>query len=285
MKDPLTHSPSSKEMQAIDSSPEKNQNEANAGNQLNERETQKLDFFTNKERIHAKSGKITVGSDAMLTSEDYYRLIPKKESRSSKLFFIILPALLLSLAILSYFLFFSGSKKKTEIPEHVIIAGVSDIDQKNIQQAYKKALHFYTFKDYQQAKEIFLRVAQLGHPSAQYYTGYMYEIGLGGEVIDYTKAMEWYKKAAHQGEAQAQTNIGSLYRYGQGVNKDYKKAMDWYQKAATLNHAKAQTNIGHMYLMGQGVEMNYEYAKKYLKKAAAQGDNEAKEVLEKIGSN
>ena len=64
--------------------------------------------------------------------------------------------------------------------------------------------------------------------------------------------------------------------------KDYKKAAFWWEKAALKNHALAQYNLGLMYLDGIVVTKNRFRAVSLFKKSAAQGNWDAKKLLNTI---
>ena len=53
-----------------------------------------------------------------------------------------------------------------------------------------------------EAKECFIKAAELGHVFAQYELARMYENGIGGEA-DTEKAIKWYKAAAEKNYQEA----------------------------------------------------------------------------------
>ncbi|KAF9923785.1 hypothetical protein FBU30_006173 [Linnemannia zychae] len=124
-------------------------------------------------------------------------------------------------------------------------------------------------KDYNRAKDWYLKAAEQGHAGAQYNIGNLYENGHGVQQ-DYSLAMTWYKKAAEQGYAIAQNNIGNLYANGHGVQQDYLLAMTWYKKAAEQGNADGQYIVGYLYANGLGVQQDYSLAMTWYKKAAEQ---------------
>ncbi len=100
-------------------------------------------------------------------------------------------------------------------------------------------------RDYNKAREFFLKAANQGYVPAQFQMGC---------VIDNDEeAVEWFKKAALQGYAPAQYYLGDRYERGQSVDQDDKKAIELYQKAADQGNARAQLALAGRYEMGEGV--------------------------------
>ncbi len=83
------------------------------------------------------------------------------------------------------------------------------------------------------ALKVWLPQARAGSPEAQFYTGQIFERGLGTEP-DYASALEWYGRAAEQGYAPAQINLGYLYEIGLGTERDELAALNLYRAAAGL---------------------------------------------------
>jgi peptidoglycan hydrolase CwlO-like protein len=88
--------------------------------------------------------------------------------------------------------------------------------------------------DYQSALKVWLGEAQKGSAEAQYYTGTIYEKGLG-TAPDYQQAATWYRKSAEQNDRRAAIGLGRLYEQGLGVQKDPAEAFKWFAKASGLN--------------------------------------------------
>ena len=85
--------------------------------------------------------------------------------------------------------------------------------------------------DYPTAVRLFLTLAELGYPSAQYELGFLYRRG-EGVPQDYAEALKWFRLAANQGRAFSQSNLGFMYRDGEGVPQDYVKAHMWFNLAS-----------------------------------------------------
>ena len=58
--------------------------------------------------------------------------------------------------------------------------------------------------------------------------------------------------------------------------------MKWYRLAADQNNAEAQYDLGIMYENGQGVKRDRMKAVRFYRMAAGNGNEEAREALERI---
>jgi uncharacterized protein len=128
--------------------------------------------------------------------------------------------------------------------------------------AYKK-------KDYKTAHELWLPLAEQGEPRAQFFLGFMHEIGFGIPKND-KKALKWYQLAAKQGDPRAQLFTGFMYDFGQGVPEDDQKAVKWYQLASEQGVRHAKTYIYKL------AKKNSHEALKILLNDAENGSDEAK---------
>ena len=131
---------------------------------------------------------------------------------------------------------------------------------------------------------------------------------------DTVKAVYWWNEAAKQGYTLAYNSMGIAYKLGWGVDKDMKKAIEFLKKGAESGDAKAQCNYGDLFRNGVKIrtgshvvkEPQYIYghyygtesitiqdslvllprdiaqAKYWWEKAAAQGNQFAKEHLQKV---
>ncbi len=100
---------------------------------------------------------------------------------------------------------------------------------------FQQAVSHITNQNYDQAFNIFKKLAEQGDAAAQNELGYMYADGKGVRQ-DYHQAVAWYRKAAEQGNAMAQYNLGVMYDNGKGVRQNYSVAKEWYGKACDLGH-------------------------------------------------
>jgi hypothetical protein len=164
---------------------------------------------------------------------------------------------------------------------------------------YDEGKKLYDAKNYSAAFPKLKAAAEKGHKKAQYRLGRCYDKGRGVEENDQL-AFQWYEKSANQGYAKAQYQLGDCYKDGDGVAKDKKKAFELFKKAAAQEYAEAEFALGKCYLKGKGVASDKVQAKKWLKRAvsnekggeeiladlrkdAAEGDEDAKAILELIG--
>ena len=99
----------------------------------------------------------------------------------------------------------------------------------------------------------------------------------------------WFNKAAEQGVAHAQRNMGIFYAMGLGgLKKDVNKALELWKKAAEAGDSEAQYALGSCYAGDveyydpDKIYQNMPEAKKWLQKAADQGNEKAKEALERL---
>ena len=62
------------------------------------------------------------------------------------------------------------------------------------------------------------------------------------ESQNYEEAVNLWRKLAEQGYADAQVNLGFMYANGKGVLKDMSMAKYWTERAIMQGDAQAQTN-------------------------------------------
>ncbi|MBO4811543.1 MAG: sel1 repeat family protein [Prevotella sp.] len=118
------------------------------------------------------------------------------------------------------------------------------------------------------------------------------------DAKNYVEAIAKLKPAAEKGHKKAQYRMGRCYDKGNGVGEDNVEAVRWYAKSAEQGYAKAEYQMARAYLKGKGgLKVDKKKAKSLLKNAvggkkhgkeildeikkdAAEGDNEAKQLLE-----
>jgi hypothetical protein len=133
--------------------------------------------------------------------------------------------------------------------------------------------------------------------------------------FNYERAAYWYLQSARQGNDDAMNNLANLYYDGNGVEQDYDKAVYWKKLSAEKGNDLAQLLLGDYYRDGikeqdgtvwrkdpdcywcnythecsdhtvphyrQILVANIDSAKYWWHKSAAQGNETAKERLEKI---
>jgi TPR repeat protein len=134
-------------------------------------------------------------------------------------------------------------------------------------------------KRYAEARELYEKAAEKGHPAAINGLGHMYMAG-DGVPRDYARARALYEKAAAAGSAAAMTNLGLLYDRGLGVPRSHVMAFRWYERAAERGDAVGTHNLALLYGGGQGVARNAGTAGRYLLAAARAGDTKARSELD-----
>jgi TPR repeat protein len=107
---------------------------------------------------------------------------------------------------------------------------------------FQEGWNAYEKKDFQTARELWLPLAEQGEPRAQFFLGFMHDMGFGVPEDD-KKALKWYQLAAEQGDSRAQLFTGYIYDFGNGVPEDDQKAVKWYRLASEKGFEQAKINI------------------------------------------
>jgi len=149
-------------------------------------------------------------------------------------------------------------------------------------QDYDAGLRAYEAGQFQQAYDIWLKLAETGLAEAQYSLGKLLETGGGPISKDYEKAAAWYKKAAAQGVAHAQNNLGLMLAQGRGVPRDPQRAAELWLAAAQQDHAIAQFNLALAYFRGEGLNEDKAKAEMWFRRAAELGLADAQYALGQI---
>jgi len=121
------------------------------------------------------------------------------------------------------------------------------------------------------------RVSENGHPQAQRYLGYQYDLGAFSR--DCLKAGRWFLKAAAQGDRYSQMKMGDAYAICDGLPIDLEKSTYWYREAALQGDVSAQISVSAAYRLGRGVATNDKLAAYWIGQAAEQGDAVAQKSL------
>ncbi|MZH40943.1 MAG: sel1 repeat family protein [Nitrospinae bacterium] len=116
-----------------------------------------------------------------------------------------------------------------------IVSRVFFRDFQNGWEAYQK-------KDYKTAFELWQPLAEKGDTRAQFFLGFMNDMGFGVAEND-KEAVKWYRLAAEQGDSRAQLFLGFMYDLGSGIQEDNQEAAKWYKLAAEKGYEKAKTEI------------------------------------------
>lgn len=150
---------------------------------------------------------------------------------------------------------------------------------------YEKEFRFHHFQT----------AAQEGDAEAQYQLGVYYSKRSSGILMSFEESLKWMKLAAEQGHAKANFHLGSWYLHGD-VNpysgavvcpkdedlagKCFSVALSAFSEQAERGDADAMVWLAAMYAKGLGVPGDQDKANSLLIKAAAQGNQEAKDVLD-----
>lgn len=121
------------------------------------------------------------------------------------------------------------------------------------------------------------RAADRGSVAGMNHLGIYYEKGIGtGKNREL--AEEWCKKAADKG------HVGAAVQYGIYMREEgnLKTSLHYFKKAAEKGDANGQTWLGSCYLYGIGTKEDKEEARKWLTKAAANGEDDARGLLEEL---
>lgn len=148
----------------------------------------------------------------------------------------------------------------------------------NAEEKLSNAREFWNKHDYAEAMNIYSPLAENGISEAQFYLGWMYEMGLGVDT-NLVEALKWYRKSALQGYPDAQNCLGLMYLEGKGVGKDPYEAARWIIKSANQGDPNAQCNLGRFYDNGIGVDQDRTESAIWYRRSAEQGDAFAQSLL------
>ncbi|MBK8160638.1 MAG: sel1 repeat family protein [Rhodospirillaceae bacterium] len=88
----------------------------------------------------------------------------------------------------------------------------------------------YSNGEFTKAVPVFARLAELGHPVAEWLMGNVYYFGQG-VPLDLRTSLSWFEKAAMQGCFAAYAPTAQMYENGDGTLIDPGKAYMWYNIA------------------------------------------------------
>lgn len=134
-------------------------------------------------------------------------------------------------------------------------------------------------KNEKKSLRLYIDSAKLGYAPAQEKLGDVYRQGLLGSDASPKKSFNWYLKAAEQGKSSAQFYVGYYYASGYGVKKDLKQAFEWYTKAAKQKNSAALNNLAICYEYGKGTELDLTKAVSYFEESAKLGNITAQKNL------
>lgn len=123
--------------------------------------------------------------------------------------------------------------------------------------------------DFQAARRLFRRAAEMHHAQAQFEYGVMLERGLGGER-EAEKGARWIEHAAKGGCIEARLYLGKRYLTGDGAEKNANRAEQYLRGVAESGMAEAQMMLGLLYRDAEPPLANAVAAAEWLAKAVAQ---------------
>jgi len=190
-------------------------------------------------------------------------------------------------------------KKMKGLLTTVLLMLCTVVGAQNVEKLYTEGKALYDAKRYTEAFPKLKAAAEKGHKKAQYRMGRCYDKGNGVKEDD-KQAFAWYSKSAAQGFAKAQYQVGKCYKNGEGVTEDRVKAFQYFTKAAKQGNGDAQLALGKCYLKGKGTkadkakakewflkavknEKDGDEVKKHLRKELADGDDDAKIIMQMVG--
>ena len=104
------------------------------------------------------------------------------------------------------------------------------------------------------------------------------------KMAHYDNARQIWQSLAEVGTAEAWFMLGLLAEDGLGEDKDMVEALERYRKGADAGSTKAQYRLARIYLDGQGMPADPARGEAWLAKAAEGGDDAAREELATLRS-
>lgn len=129
-------------------------------------------------------------------------------------------------------------------------------------EQYSLGRHFDRRREYEKAMYWFAQAAMQDMGEAQYYVGYYYLEGRGGEQ-DCRQAREWFLRGAENGVPAAQYMTGYFFAEGIACELDEAQAFDWFMKAARAGYDEAVNVIALCYENGVYVEKDLQAARRW----------------------
>lgn len=142
--------------------------------------------------------------------------------------------------------------------------------------------HFYhNAKNDAEAVKWVRKGAEAGSAACMGLLGFDYMYGCGVEK-DAKECLNWIRRGANAGDATSKFLLGICYRYGYGVLKDEATAVKWFRAGAEDEHVGCMGQLGQSFMTGSGVSKDEAEGMKWFRRAAEAGDEESKEILEKL---
>ena len=124
--------------------------------------------------------------------------------------------------------------------------------------------------------------AEVSDPKALVDLGNHYSFGEGVQQ-DLARAFDLYLRAAEAGSADGMFNVAACYRLGDGVEKNLLKAAEWYERALVKDKFFAPFALGELYSTPGGLPPDNEKAIAYFQVALANGHQDARRELRRLG--
>lgn len=143
---------------------------------------------------------------------------------------------------------------------------------------YDIAANAYQSGDFAEAEKLWVELADLGDPNAQYALGIMH-LKKEAQRPEDAMAFRYLVEAAKEQHVASMFNLGVAYWEGRGVARQPEKAMNWWEVAAQRDDAGAQYNLGLAYYIGEGRPQSTPKALYWVKQAANNGHSQARALL------
>lgn len=114
--------------------------------------------------------------------------------------------------------------------------------------------------------------AEAGDSFALLATGYAYETGIDGRVINTVAAADYYKRAHALGDDDAGVRLGILYHRGLGVPYDLARAIELYQEAADHENPAGVRSLAIALELGEGIAQDENRAARMYEEASFHWD-------------
>ncbi|GAC95170.1 hypothetical protein PHSY_002745 [Pseudozyma hubeiensis SY62] len=136
-----------------------------------------------------------------------------------------------------------------------------------------------------EATGLLKKIADRGHPDAQYFLADCYANGIGTRTgkQDFGSAYTYFVLAAKHGHPDAAYRAGTCYEKGWGCRKDAGKALQFYRKSAAQSHPGAMYRLATAELNGElGLKKNAKEGVKWLKRSAEAATPEFPHALHEL---
>jgi TPR repeat protein len=103
-------------------------------------------------------------------------------------------------------------------------------------------------------------------------TGYAFETGIDGRIVNPASAADFYDRAAKLGDNEAKVRLGILYHRGYGVAFDANRAVSLYQEAADAGDPSGMRSLAVALELGDGIPQDVNRAGQLYEQAAIRWD-------------